>query len=268
MDTSSTDPRPHDSPPGLEPGSIAVVSGAATGIGLSTATRLAERGVVTYGLVRDRRDAEAAPDLVHWIAADVSRREQVDAAMARIEQEHGRIHLLVSNAAIARHCDISVQPLEDLTAMFATNVFGFFHLVASALPLLRKAGRGDAAIVAVASVHAMMTARMVSGYAATKGALVAAVRAVALDLGPEGIRANVVLPGSVDTPMLRSSAMRRSPDDPDAAIAAWGEQHPIGRVLQAREVADAIIFLGGPAASGITGTSLAVDGGLMARLAL
>jgi NAD(P)-dependent dehydrogenase (short-subunit alcohol dehydrogenase family) len=93
-------------------------------------------------------------------------------------------------------------------------------------------------------------------------------RTLALDHAAEGIRVNCVLPGSVDTPMLRISARRRSPDDPQGAIDEWGRRQPLGRVLRAEEVAEPILFLSGAAASGITGATLAVDGGLTALLAL
>ena len=267
MDTSSTEGLVAASFVRMPAGSVAVVTGAATGIGLSTALRLARDGVQTYGLVRALEDVPVSEQArIRWIAADVSERAEIDRAMAVIEDECRCIDLLVSNAAVARHCEIGSVDLAELQLMINTNIVGFFNVVAASLPLLKQSER--ASIVAIASVHSMATAPLVSGYAATKGALVAAARAAALDLGPLGIRVNVVLPGSVDTPMLRASAARRSPDDPELAIREWGARHPLGRILDPHEIADAVIFLGGPAASGITGSALVVDGGLTARLAL
>ncbi|WP_373070035.1 SDR family NAD(P)-dependent oxidoreductase [Gemmatimonas sp.] len=266
MDISSTDVFSAASAFGYSHGSVAVVSGAATGVGWAAASQLADAGVTTYGLIRDLHDADGLESSrVQWIAADVSVREDVARSFAQISSTNDHVDLVVSNAAIARHGDVGSMSHEDLAAMMETNVYGFFNMVQAALPLMIA---GSSSIVAVSSVHANVTAPMVSGYAATKGALVSAIRAVALDLGSRGVRVNAVLPGSVDTPMLRASAASRSPDDPEAAIRKWGESHPIGRVLQPREIADVILFLGSRFATGITGSTITVDGGLSAKLAL
>jgi NAD(P)-dependent dehydrogenase (short-subunit alcohol dehydrogenase family) len=167
---------------------------------------------------------------------------------------------------VARHGQLSEQSPDDVALVVDTNLHGFLTALAHGIPLLRKAS--GAAVVAVSSVHAQATAPLVAAYAASKAAIVGAARAAALDHAPEGIRINAVLPGSVDTPMLRASASRRAPSDPDGAVREWGLRHPIGRVLTADEVASAVLFLAGPGATGITGVALPVDGGLLARLAL
>jgi NAD(P)-dependent dehydrogenase (short-subunit alcohol dehydrogenase family) len=110
--------------------------------------------------------------------------------------------------------------------------------------------------------------RNVVAYTATKGAIAAMTRAMAVDHAHEGIRVNTVLPGSVDTPMLRASARDVSPDDPDSVIRMWGSGHPIGRVGQPAEIADVCVFLASPLASYVTGADLRVDGGLLAGVAL
>jgi NAD(P)-dependent dehydrogenase (short-subunit alcohol dehydrogenase family) len=203
---------------------------------------------------------------VRWLVADVGDRGAVADAFRTVRSESGRLDVVVSNAGIARHATAPDLDPADLETLLATNVAGFFHLLACAVPLLRESGGGS--IVAVSSVHAVATAPLVSAYAATKAAIVAAVRGAALDHAPDGIRVNAVLPGSVDTPMLRASAARRYPEDPDRAVREWGARHPLGRVLHPDELAAAIVFLSGPEASGITGTALAVDGGLLAALAI
>jgi NAD(P)-dependent dehydrogenase (short-subunit alcohol dehydrogenase family) len=153
---------------------------------------------------------------------------------------------------------------DDVELVVSTNLIGFFNLLRSAVPLLRP----GSAVVAISSVHALATASGVAVYAATKAGIVAAVRAAALDHGRSGIRVNAVLPGSVDTPMLRASARDVSPDDPDSVIRMWGSGHPIGRVGQPAEIADVCVFLASPLASYVTGADLRVDGGLLAGVAL
>ena len=201
-----------------------------------------------------------------WLVADVRDRNALQEAFKEIQRQSGRVDFVVSNAGVARHGPISEISPADIDVVVGTNLIGFFNLMALAVPALRRSGGG--AVVAISSVHAVATSQLASVYAATKAGLVAAVRAMALDHAPDSIRVNAVLPGSVDTPMLRASANLRSPQDPEGAIRQWGAAHPIGRVLSPAEIADAIVFLLSPAASGITGAALAVYGGLTAKLAL
>ena len=267
MDTSLTKGELRQPPFNFPKNTVALVTGAGTGIGLATATSLSEMGVITYALTRKSEDKpETSNEFIRWLAADVSDRVEVDNALSRIHDEHGSLDFLISNAAVVRHASTGDVLISDLQYMLDTNLIGFFNVIGAALPLLKKSDA--ASVVAVSSIHAQTTSRMVSGYAATKGALVSAVKACALDLGEDGIRVNVVLPGSVDTPMLRASAALRSPENPQAQIDEWGRRHPIRRILEAQEVANAIIFLASPMASGITGATLIVDGGLSAKLAL
>ena len=267
VDTSSTKGDARESSFNFPKNHVALVTGAGTGIGFATATLLSQLGVTTYALTKKIEDIPVVSnEAIRWLAADVSDRDEVDRALSRISDEHKSLDFLVSNAAVVRHASVGDLQISDLQYMLDTNLIGFFNLVGAALPLLKKSDM--ASVVAVSSIHALATSRSVSGYAATKGALVSAVRACALDLSEDGIRVNVVLPGSVDTPMLRASANRRSPENPEAQIIEWESRHPMGRILKPEEVANAIIFLASPMASGITGSTLVVDGGLSSKLAL
>jgi NAD(P)-dependent dehydrogenase (short-subunit alcohol dehydrogenase family) len=151
--------------------------------------------------------------------------------------------------------------------VFAVNVRGAFLAARAALPHLRQSGHGS--IVVISSVQAHGTQTEVPAYAASKGALDALVRAMALDEARRGVRVNAVCPGSVDTPMLRASARRfsdGSPEAEDEVIAGWGRMHPMGRVAAPREVAEVVLFLASDRASFITGEDIRVDGGLLAGL--
>ena len=123
----------------------------------------------------------------------------------------------------------------------------------------------------VSSVQALATQTDVAAYTATKGALNALARSMAIDEAAHGVRVNAVCPGSVDTPMLRHSAGLFSDGTPDGielTVAGWGRSHPLGRVAQPSEVAEVICFLASPRASFVTGEDIRVDGGLLAGLAV
>ena len=133
------------------------------------------------------------------------------------------------------------------------------------VPQLRR--RGGGAIVNVASVQGHATQKGVAAYTASKGAILALTRAMAVDHAEDGIRVNAVCPASVDTPMLRWSADQfRGDATVDETVAAWGKMHPLGRVAQPAEVAEVVAFLAGPRASFVTGGDYTVDGGLLAAL--
>ena len=254
-------------------GMTALVSGGASGIGSATARRLAAEGAAV--VVMDL-DGEAASVVAAGIAAaggesqvfvgDARDPVQCRAAVAAASRPDGRLDVIVGSAGIARHGDVADVPTKSIHELFDTHVLGLWHLVAAALPTMRRHKAG--AIVAVTSVHAFATLPLVSAYAGSKAAVLGLVRGLALDLAPDGIRVNAVAPGSVDTPMLAAAARRRRPDHPESAIDDWAARHPIGRILKPDEVASAISFLASSDASGITGVCLPVDGGLLARLAL
>ena len=148
----------------------------------------------------------------------------------------------------------------------ACNVRSIFLSVQKALPLLTRSG---GAIVNVSSVHAVATSVGIAAYAASKGALLALTRAMALEFGESGIRANAVLPGAVDTPMLHAGLSRGhlSGDNVRQLVRGLGKKHVMGRVGQPKEIGQTILFLAdNDRSSFMTGQALVVDGGATARL--
>jgi len=150
--------------------------------------------------------------------------------------------------------------------IMATNVRATYLLVKALYPLLKES-RG--AVVNVGSVHALATSKSMAAYAASKGAVLALTRSMAIEMAADGIRANAVLPGAVDTGMLREGLSRAhaGTGDMEERLRRLGRRHPLGRVGQPAEIAKSILFLADNAQSGfITGQSLAVDGGATAVL--
>jgi NAD(P)-dependent dehydrogenase (short-subunit alcohol dehydrogenase family) len=274
----TTDPRPedpHPQPPGglLLAGAVSVVMGGSTGIGLAAARGLARHGSAVELAANDEPGVAAAVEQIRadghvarGTVLDVAHPEQIEDFMAAVQARHGRLSVLVNSAGIQRYGTAETTPVRVWDEVLDVNVRSMFLAAKHAVPLMRRGGGG--AIVNVASAQATATQRNVVAYTASKGAIVAMTRAMAVDHAPDGIRVNSVSPGSVDTPMLRAAARDVSPEDPDAVIALWGSLHPLGRVGAPAEIADVIVFLASPMSSFVTGADLRVDGGVLAAVAL
>ena len=216
---------------------MSVVAGGASGIGQAVVTRFAEHGALVefvdinaLAVADTERGLRARGLDVSGHVADVSDPGQVAAFFDGISGRHPAIGALVSSVGIQRYGTVETTSPQLWDEVFAVNVRSMFLMASRAVPLMRRGGGG--AIVNVSSVQALASQRNVVAYAATKGAIAAMTRAMAVDHAHEGIRVNTVLPGSVDTPMLRASARDISPQDPDSVIRMWGSGHPIGRVGQ------------------------------------
>lgn len=238
-----------------------LITGACGGVGRATTALFRSAGWLTVGL--DRREPAEALDVDHFLKVDVARQDlgkQIGEAVSRI----GRLDALVNNAATQIEKRLVDTAVPEWDKVLATNLRGPFLATQAACPALRRS-RG--AIVNVSSVHALATSAGLAAYAASKGGLAAFTRAAALELAPD-VRVNAVLPGAVDTPMLRAGLARwAAPNDVDSALQQVASRTPLARVGEPSEIAQVILFLAdGERSSFITGQTIVADGGVTARL--
>jgi NAD(P)-dependent dehydrogenase (short-subunit alcohol dehydrogenase family) len=255
-------------------GSVALVTGGSSGIGRAVAELLAVQGASVAVCSVDAAGARAVADAMTArgltavsVPADVRDPRSVAAAVQTAVDTFGSLDTLVACAGIQAYGTVADTDEQTWDEVFAVNVKGVFLAARAALPQLRRSARG--AIVIVSSVQALATQAGVAAYAASKGALNALARSMAIDEAAYGIRVNTVCPGSVDTPMLRRSATLFSDGSTEGMLRTmdgWGRSHPLGRVAQASEVAEVVGFLASPRASFVTGEDVRVDGGLLAGL--
>jgi NAD(P)-dependent dehydrogenase (short-subunit alcohol dehydrogenase family) len=233
----------------------ALVTGGGSGIGLETARLLAERGADVAVLDVDP-DAVTAP--IRAFKADLAEDASVRAAVSAAAQALGAIDILVNNAGVGAIGTVEDNPDEQWHRVLDINVLGIVRTTRAALPHLRESQH--AAVVNTCSIAATAGLPQRALYSASKGAVLSLTLAMAADHVREGIRVNCVNPGTVDTPWV--GRLLDAAEDGEAERAALNARQPIGRLVSAREVAEAIAYLAGPAAGSVTGTALAVDGGM------
>ncbi|MCK2034934.1 SDR family oxidoreductase [Microbacterium sp. SSW1-49] len=235
-------------------GLVAVITGAASGIGEATAGVFRERGARVA--VVDR--ALGTRPRPNSYVCDVTDASAVAATVDAIAADLGGIDVLVNNAGIGATGDVESSSDEEFAHVFDVNVLGMVRMARTAMPYLRKSAHP--AIVNVSSIVAIAGVVQRAAYAASKGAVSALTLAMAADHVHERIRVNAVLPGTADTPWVE----RLLTDTVDAERAAeqLRRRQPLGRLVSASEVANAIAYLASPAAASTTGTLLTVDGGM------
>ncbi|MDC0710743.1 SDR family NAD(P)-dependent oxidoreductase [Stigmatella sp. ncwal1] len=241
-------------------GSVFLVSGASSGIGEAAAVSLQQRGAVVYGLTSSASTLASARErhpAVHWLSADVTRRSEVDTAMAAVLSEAGRLDGLVNNAGIYTFASLEASSEEMMRRQFEINVFGTVFLTQAALTAL-KDSRGTIVNVSSTSAHKAMPDQSI--YAATKGAVESLTRAWALELARYGVRVNAISPGPTLTPGIAKIPMPREMFE--AAKEQILQTVPLGRMGTPEEVAQWIVTLADPAVTWLTGQIVGIDGGL------
>ena len=233
----------------------AIVTGGASGIGLATVRLLASRGAQVAVLDLDPSGIED-PQLGY--RADVADDASVRTAVAAAAADLGGLDILVNNAGIGAVGTVEDNPDEQWLRVLDVNVLGMVRTTRAALPHLRASAH--AAAVNTCSIAATAGLPQRALYSASKGAVLALTLAMAADHVREGVRVNCVNPGTADTPWV--GRLLDAATDPAAERAALNARQPMGRLVSADEVAAAIVYLASPAAASVTGTALAVDGGM------
>lgn len=243
---------------------VALITGAAGGIGRATAAAFTEAGWQVVGV--DQRQVEEVPGVARFVQADLADPQAPERIVAELAEKERRLDALVNNAAVVICKPLAETGTEEWDRIMAVNARAAFLFARAAYPMLADT-RG--AMVNVSSVHAVATSVNIAAYAATKGALLALTRALAIELGKSGVRVNAVLPGAVDTPMLHEGLGRGvvAGGNLEELVQALGRRHAVGRVGRPEEIARAILFLAeSKQSSFMTGQALIVDGGATARL--
>lgn len=246
-------------------GKVAIVTGAGSGIGAETA-RLFDREGAFVVLAGDRPEdiaavaAELSGEAVA-VPADISDPHQVARLVDEAHWQFGRVDVLVNNAGIVLSADILSTEPEQWDRVFAVNVRGTYLCIRAVLPGMLAQGSGS--IVNIASVAGHIGLHRRAAYSASKGAISALTRQVAVEYAGSGVRCNAICPGTIDTPMV-AQAISLAPD-PEAFRAELHARTPIGRIGVPRDIANAALFLASDESSFVTGTEVFVDGGLVAR---
>jgi NAD(P)-dependent dehydrogenase (short-subunit alcohol dehydrogenase family) len=244
-----------------------IVTGGAAGIGAASARAFAREGAhVTILDVNQAAGSALAAELadargsVRFRSVDVRDEGGVRGAVEEAARDFGRLDVMHANAGVEFTKTIAETTLDEWERVIGVNLTGAY--LACRFAMRQMVEQGSGTILVTASPHAFVTWPDAGAYSASKGGVMALTRALALEGAPHGVRANALLPGATDTPMLRREA-GESPD-PEAQMRRFALIHPLGRLCRPEEVAEAALFLASDAASFVTGTALAVDGGILA----
>ncbi|MDO9546564.1 MAG: SDR family oxidoreductase [Pelolinea sp.] len=245
---------------------IALVTGADGGIGKAVVDLFLEKGWYVIGVDRHQKEMEKKDGFI-YISADISDPEQMEEIFDQIKEFNPVLDAVINNAAIQISKPLLETSSEEWDLTMASNLRSVFLGAKLAHPFFLAAGGG--AIVNVSSVHAIATSANISAYAASKGGLLALTRAMAIEFAADNIRVNALLPGAVDTPMLRKSMNRGQfgGDQIQSRLDNLANKTVNGRIGTPQEIAQSIYFLADNTQSSfMTGQALVVDGGATARL--
>lgn len=243
---------------------IALITGAAGGIGTAAVETFNKAGWTVLAV--DRSEEGIFPEGTTFFRADVSKSASVPELFEAVKEKADRLDALVNNAAIQICKPLVEMQVEEWDAVLNSNLRSVFLMAKGAFGLLKNA---KGAIVNVSSVHAVATSKNIAAYAASKGGMVALTRAMAIEFADVGVRVNAILPGAVDTQMLREGLGRGhvKGSNIEDQLNNLGQRTVIGRIGDPLEIAQSILFLADKEQSSfITGHAMVVDGGATIRL--
>ncbi len=246
---------------------VAVISGAASGIGLATAKRLAEVGADTALLDVDEDKGSKAVEDIHatgvqarFYRCDVTKETDCRKAAESIARDFGRIDVLFNNAGVISRKNILQLAEKDWNFVLDVNLKGVYLLSRSIIPFMVRNGGGS--IINNSSGWGLRGGPEAAAYCAAKGGVVTLTKAMAIDHGGQGIRVNGICPGDTDTPLLRDEALQLGEEE--STFLKKAAERPLGRVGRPEDIANAVLFLASDMSSWITGSILVVDGGGLA----
>jgi NAD(P)-dependent dehydrogenase (short-subunit alcohol dehydrogenase family) len=248
-------------------GKIALITGAASGIGRATALLFAREGAtIAIADINQQAGVAVAGEVIQngnkaiFEHADVTQAADCQRVVERTIRDFGSIHILFNNAGIIRRASVPELSEEDWDQVMAVNVKSIFLMSRQAIPVMVKAGGGS--IINTASGWGLVGGPRAAAYCASKGAVVLLTKAMAIDHGPQKIRVNCICPGDTDTVMLRNEAQQLG--EREDHFLAESARRPLGRIGKPEEIAHAALYLASDASSFVTGTALVVDGGGLA----
>jgi NAD(P)-dependent dehydrogenase (short-subunit alcohol dehydrogenase family) len=246
---------------------IAIITGAASGIGQATALLFVREGAAVVAVDIDEAGGQAVADAIAaeggqalFVKADVTRAEDCRRVVQRAQDAFHGLHILFNNAGIIRRADVVETTEEEWVRVMAVNVKSIFLMCKYAVPVMAAGGGGS--IINTGSGWGLKGGPRAISYCASKGAVVNMTRALAIDHGPQHIRVNSVCPGDIDTPMLRNEARQLGQSESD--FLAEAADRPLRRFGSPEEIAQAVLYLASDASSYVAGTTLVVDGGGLA----
>lgn len=245
-------------------GKVAVVTGAASGIGAEIVRLYLEAGAEVVAVDRDpnvRRVVDGREDRARAVVGDVADEATAIAYAEAARDSFGRIDVMVNNAGIACVKPIADHSSDEWDRVMNVNVKSIYWSARHVIPMMKSQGRG--LILNTGSISSVAGIPGQGAYAPSKGAIVQMTRQMAIDYAPFGIRVNAVCPGTVDTPLLRHSAEESG--DPERFLKGLADAHPIGRIAAAEEIAQFFLFLATDRARFFTGSVLMIDGGFTAQ---
>jgi NAD(P)-dependent dehydrogenase (short-subunit alcohol dehydrogenase family) len=246
-------------------GKSALVTGGASGIGEAISRAFVKQGAeVTIGDVNERRAREIATEMgACGLALDVTDEASVNAAVAHVIEETGKIDVLVNCAGVMHVGKLDETSVEEFDRIQAVNARGIFLACRAVIGHMVERRRGN--IINVGSVASLIAVERRFAYCVSKGAVLAMTRAIAIDYARCGIRANAICPGTVDTPMIRGYVEKYFDHDVAGTMAALRERQPLGRLGEPREIAALAIYLASDESCFMTGATLPIDGGWTAK---
>ncbi len=247
-------------------GRVAIITGGNSGIGKATAILFAQEGAKVVVAGRNSSRGREVVDEIRkkggdavFVRTDVSKSEDVKNLVEKTVSRYGRIDVLFNNAALSPVGTVLTTSEKDWRAVIDTNINGSFLCTRYVLPHMQK--RGGGAIINTGSINSLMAMKDEAAYDASKGGVLMLTRATALDFAKDNIRVNCICPGAIETPMLRG-ILQLAPN-PKEAEAELVRKHALGRIGTPEEVARVALFLASDDSSFVTGTAVAVDGGML-----